>query len=247
MKACLNGAKRRADHEAAPATPQELATDARAAAAAGVAALHVHPRGVDEAETLDPAACGAAITAIRAACPGIPVGLSTAAWIAPDPRARVALIESWTVFPEFASVNFSEPGTAEVCAALSRSGIGIEAGLWSVEDARRLIASGLAPLCLRILVEAQQLARLRGGRRSRGGDRRGARRGGDPAAAGPSWGRPGDLGGAGCRARPWSRYPHWTGGYPAPIRRATCPGQRGARRRGRADGTPPRPSPSATP
>jgi uncharacterized protein (DUF849 family) len=155
VKACLNGARRRAEHDAVPVTPDHLAADARAAVEAGAAALHVHPRGADERETLDAAACGRAIAAIRRACPGVPVGVSTAAWMAPDPRARVALVASWTVLPDFASVNFSEAGAADVCRALRRAGVGIEAGLWSLDDVRALIASGLAAECVRMLVEAQ--------------------------------------------------------------------------------------------
>jgi len=155
VKACLNGARRRAEHEAVPITPRELARDARAAVDAGAAVLHVHPRGADDAETLDAAPCSAALTAIRDAVRGVPVGLSTAAWMAPDPRARLALIDAWAVLPDFASVNLSEPGAADVCAALLRRRVGIEAGVWSVEDARMLVETGLGPRCLRILVEAQ--------------------------------------------------------------------------------------------
>lgn len=157
VKACLNGGRRRAEHDAVPITPEQLAVDARAAVEAGAAALHVHPRGSDERETLEAAGCGRAITAIRRACPGVPIGVSTAAWIAPDPGARVALIASWTVLPDFASVNFSEAGAAEVGRALLRAGIGIEAGLWSLDDVHALIASGLAGECVRVLVEAQPL------------------------------------------------------------------------------------------
>ena len=153
VKACLNGGRRRAEHEAVPLTAHELAQDAAAAVAAGAAALHVHPRGADGAETLDAANCGTAITAIRAACPGVPVGLSTGAWMAPDPGVRAGLIESWTVLPDYASVNFSEAGAAGVCAVLLRRGIGIEAGLWSVDDVRTFVASDLAAWCLRVLVE----------------------------------------------------------------------------------------------
>ncbi|MHB8733284.1 MAG: 3-keto-5-aminohexanoate cleavage protein [bacterium] len=155
IKACLNGGRRRAEHEAVPLTAPELAQAAASAAAAGAAALHVHPRGADGAETLDGADCGAAIAAIRAACPGIPVGVSTGAWMAPDPGARARLIESWTVLPDYASVNFSETGAPDVCAVLMRRGIGIEAGLWSVDDVRTFVASDLAAWCLRVLVEAQ--------------------------------------------------------------------------------------------
>jgi uncharacterized protein (DUF849 family) len=149
----LNGTRSRGDHAAVPVTPQQLADDARAAVAAGAAALHVHPRGADGTETLDAAACAAVVTAIRTACPGIPVGLSTGAWMAPDPWARAKLIASWTALPDFASVNFSETGAADVCTVLMRRGIGIEAGLWSLEDVRVFVGSRLAPWCLRILVE----------------------------------------------------------------------------------------------
>lgn len=141
-----------------PVTPDELARDARAVVAAGAAALHVHPRDHAGAETLGAAASAAALAAIRGACPGVPVGLSTGAWMAPEPRARVALIEAWTALPDYASVNFSEPGAGEVCAALIRRGIGIEAGLWSVEDARTFVAGGFAAWSLRVLIEATPLA-----------------------------------------------------------------------------------------
>ena len=77
VKACVNGSRRRAEHTAVPVTGEELAADARAVVAAGAAALHVHPRSRDGHETLDAAACGAALAAIRDACPGVPVGLST--------------------------------------------------------------------------------------------------------------------------------------------------------------------------
>lgn len=138
-----------------PLTPQELALDAQAAVSAGAGALHVHPRGAGGAETMDAAACAEALTAIRAACPGITVGVSTGAWMAPQAPARAGLVESWTVLPDFASVNFSEPGAADVCAALIRRGIGIEAGIWSVDDVRTLVGTGLAAWCLRVLVESQ--------------------------------------------------------------------------------------------
>ena len=44
--------------------------------------------------------------------------------------------------PDYASVNVSEDGAFEVMRALSERGIGIEAGVWSVEDGRRLMAAG---------------------------------------------------------------------------------------------------------
>src|SRR5262249_41488758 len=57
-----------------------------------------------------------------------------------------------------ASVNFSEPGAIELCGVLLDRGIGIEAGIATAADTRRLIASGLAPKCRRVLIEGDGLA-----------------------------------------------------------------------------------------
>jgi uncharacterized protein (DUF849 family) len=81
--------------------------------------------------------------------------VSTAAWIAPDVGARVAAIRSWTSGPDFASVNLSEDGHREVMTALRGSGIGVEAGVWSVEDVGALAESGFAGALVRVLVEAE--------------------------------------------------------------------------------------------
>jgi uncharacterized protein (DUF849 family) len=83
----------------------------------------------------------------------VPVGVSTAAWIAPDVSARVAAIRSWAGGPDFASVNLSEDGHREVMAALRDTGIGIEAGVWTVEDVAALAESGFADGLVRVLVE----------------------------------------------------------------------------------------------
>ncbi|MFI6330886.1 3-keto-5-aminohexanoate cleavage protein [Micromonospora chersina] len=132
LKGCLNGGRLRAEHSGVPLTPGQLAADAVRCAAAGVAAVHVHPRDERGAESLDPAVIAAAVTAIRAARPGLPVGVSTGAWIAPEPADRVAAVRAWTVLPDFASVNAHEPGAAAVAAALHERGVMVEAGLWTV-------------------------------------------------------------------------------------------------------------------
>src|SRR2546425_5910257 len=123
---------------------------------AGVRALHVHPRGPEGAETLEASACDEAVLAIRHACPGVPIGLSTAAWIEPDPERRLAMIGSWTEWPDFASVNFAEAGATDLCQVLQRLGVGIEAGVWTVADAEALLASGFARHVVRVLVEPQE-------------------------------------------------------------------------------------------
>ena len=87
---------------------------------------------------------------VRDAC-GVPVGVSTGAWIEPDLEKRLALIATWTE-PDYASVNVSEDGAFAVMRALRGRGIGVEAGVWSVEDARRLKREAPQGLT-RILIE----------------------------------------------------------------------------------------------
>ena len=156
LKACLNGGRTRDEHGAVPQTAAELAADARRAVDAGARAVHVHPRGVYGAETLGPGPCGEAVAAIREACPGIPVGLSTGEWIEPALDRRLSLIAAWDPPPDFASVNVSDEGAFAVARALLSSGIGVEAGLASIHDARVLVVSGIAGRCTRILVEPRE-------------------------------------------------------------------------------------------
>jgi uncharacterized protein (DUF849 family) len=155
VKACLNGNRPPDAHPELPLTSEELAADAAACVAAGARALHVHPRDTGGAESLDARVVDTAVIAIRAACPGVPVGVSTAAWILPGLAARVAAIGAWTSVPDFASVNLSEAGHRVLMGALHESGIGIEAGVWTVEDATALAESGFADDVVRVLVEPE--------------------------------------------------------------------------------------------
>lgn len=158
LKACLNGSRSRDEHPAVPRTPQELATDAAAAVQAGARILHLHPYDKRGVETLAAAPCAAAIQAVRAACPGIPISLSTAADIEPDPHRRLESIAGWTELPELVTANQGEPGIAELCDHLIARGVGIEAGLLALEDARAFVRSGLAPRCVRVLFEPSDAA-----------------------------------------------------------------------------------------
>jgi len=139
-----------------PLTPAELAREAAAAVEAGADAFHVHPRNADGKEALDAATVGAAVTAIRAVAPRNALGVSTGAWIEPEPNRRVAAILAWEVLPDFASVNFSEKGAEKVCEALLDHGIPIEAGLTSLADVDRFLRSGFVSQCLRLLFEPVQ-------------------------------------------------------------------------------------------
>jgi uncharacterized protein (DUF849 family) len=156
VKACLSGSREPGSHPALPLTAEALAAAARAVADAGAFAVHVHPRRADGAQTLDPVPCGQAVAAIRLACPGLPVGLSTAAWIEPDPDRRLSRVLGWDPRPDFVSVNLQEPGAVDLVRGLPRAGIGVEAGVWTAMSARRLVEEDLARQCLRVLVEPQE-------------------------------------------------------------------------------------------
>jgi uncharacterized protein (DUF849 family) len=157
IQACLNGARPADFHPTLPLTPEAVARDAAACVAAGAVALHLHPRDAEGRESLEPAVVAATLRAVRAAVPGIPVSLSTGAWIMADDTARRRCLAGWATLggarPEEASVNLSEADAPAVIEALFAAGIGVEAGLASMEDAERLISLGLAPRCHRILLE----------------------------------------------------------------------------------------------
>jgi uncharacterized protein (DUF849 family) len=149
----LNGARTRAEHPATPQSPSELAADALAVREAGAFAVHVHPRDAHGVQTLEADACDATVAAIRAAAPGLPVGLSTSEAIDPDPFARAAAVTRWRQRPDFISVNVSESGWAGIVRAASRTGIGVEAGLATPADAVEFARSPFTHQVIRVLVE----------------------------------------------------------------------------------------------
>jgi hypothetical protein len=84
-------------------------------------------------------ACSETLRQVRAACPGIPISLSTSAGIEPDPERRIALVAAWTDLPELVTANQGEDGILDLCDLLLTRGIGIEAGLLSLGAARPLL------------------------------------------------------------------------------------------------------------
>ena len=149
LQACLNGPRAPGAHPALPLDAAQLAADARACVAAGAGALHLHPRDAGGGESLAASVVDPVVGAVREAC-GAPVGVATGAWVEPDPARRAALVGAWRE-PDLASVNLSEQGAEEVMRALAQAGIGVEAGVWSADDADRLAATGAA--VVRVLVE----------------------------------------------------------------------------------------------
>lgn len=159
LKVCLNGGRGRDEHPDVPVTSAEVGAAALAAVAAGAEAVHLHPRAHDGKESLHPGDIASAVAAVRRSSPGVPVGVSTGLWIAGgDVGLRKVMVERWgrlpvSERPDFASVNVSEPGFADLVDTLHHAGIGVEAGVWSDADADALAAVGRADKVVRILVE----------------------------------------------------------------------------------------------
>jgi uncharacterized protein (DUF849 family) len=167
VQACLNGGRMRAEHPAVPQSADELAADAVAVRTAGAFAVHVHPRDALGVQTMDPVLCEDAVAAIRAAAPGLPIGLSTSESIDPDPFARAAAVSSWRGGPDFVSVNLSELGWAGVVRAALHAAIAVEAGIGAPGDAEEFAGSPFTHQVVRVLVEvdggveeAEAIARL---------------------------------------------------------------------------------------
>jgi uncharacterized protein (DUF849 family) len=155
VKACLNGGRMPAEHAGVPLAPAELAADAVAVRAAGAFAVHVHPRGRGGLQTIDAKACDAAVAAIRAAAPRLPIGFSMSAAIDPDPFARAAAMAAWRHRPDFVLVNLSEVGWTGIARAALHAGIAVEAGLAVPAHAEELRSSPFAHQVLRVLVKVE--------------------------------------------------------------------------------------------
>ncbi len=138
----LNGSYTRDDHPGVPVTLDEIVADAVACRDAGAASVHFHPRRGDGRESLAAETHDAVVAAVRAAAPDLEVSCSTQEDIdlggAPD---RIAAIRAWANPPDLVSLNLSEDGAVELGAALVDRGIGIEAGVWTLEDADALLAA----------------------------------------------------------------------------------------------------------
>ncbi|KUH39592.1 MULTISPECIES: 3-keto-5-aminohexanoate cleavage protein [Streptomyces] len=157
IQACLNGRRTTRDHPAVPLTARQLARDAGLAHAAGASGVHLHPRDGHGRESLDAAVVSDAVRAVRRACPGLEVSVSTGLWMCEgDASAREAAVAGWADAehrPDVVSLNLDEPGFDRMARALGELGVGVEAGVWSPADAERLLDGPHAATCHRILVE----------------------------------------------------------------------------------------------
>lgn len=153
VKACINGARSPDQHPGLPITPQQLADEAVAAHRAGAKAVHMHPKTADGVDSLLPEVVDAAVSAVRHAVPGLPLGVTTGYWALPDADARLRAVDAWRVLPDFASVNWHEPGSDELARLLLSKGLGVEVGIFHAEAAESWAASELAQHCMRVMIE----------------------------------------------------------------------------------------------
>ncbi|MGA5463374.1 3-keto-5-aminohexanoate cleavage protein [Mycobacterium sp. NPDC050041] len=155
LKACINGARTPDQHPGLPVSPDELAAAALAAHHAGAKAVHLHPKTADGVDSLQPDVVAAAVTAVRQAVPGLPLGVTTGYWALPDAAERQRAVESWDVLPDFASLNWHEPGSPELAAVLLAKGLGVEVGIFHAEAAQSWATSEIARHCMRVMIELQ--------------------------------------------------------------------------------------------
>lgn len=150
LQAALNGDR---VHPAVPHTPDEIAADTVAAVAAGAQSVHVHVFDDEGRQTLAPDYIARVLKTVRAASSHTPISLTTSADVEADPASRYRAVEAWTELPDLVTANQGEDGIADLCELLVSRGVGIEAGLLSLGDARAFVASGAARWCVRVMVE----------------------------------------------------------------------------------------------
>jgi uncharacterized protein (DUF849 family) len=155
VKACINGARTPDQHPNLPVTPAQLAAAAVQAHEAGAQAVHLHPKTPDGRDSLEPEVVAAAVMAVREAAPGLPLGVTTGFWALPDADARRRAVEGWTVLPDFASLNWHEPGSPELAEVLLGKGLGVEIGIFDAEAAAAWADSSMAQHCMRVMIELQ--------------------------------------------------------------------------------------------
>ncbi|MEN3220168.1 3-keto-5-aminohexanoate cleavage protein [Mycolicibacterium porcinum] len=153
LKACVNGARTPDQHPDLPVTPEQLADAAVAAHRAGAQAVHLHPKAADGTDSLAASVVDSAVAAVHHNVPGLPLGVTTGYWALPDPRARLRAVEEWSELPDFASVNWHEPGAEDLARLLLDRGIGVEAGLFHADAAAAWASSELAEHCMRVMIE----------------------------------------------------------------------------------------------
>ncbi len=156
--ACLNGDRRPGAHPSLPVSVDQLVTDAHAVVAAGATAVHIHPRDTGGAESLDPQTVAALMERLRAEGPDVPVSLTTSLSAESDPWRRYDLVQRWAspLLPDSVSVNLHEAGSVDLIHLLGDRRVAVEAGVWTVDAARILVATRVEVAA--VLVEPTQVS-----------------------------------------------------------------------------------------
>jgi uncharacterized protein (DUF849 family) len=163
IKAAINGGRLKADHDAVPVSPAEQAADVVDCLKAGANVIHLHVRSTSSEgglssgkESLFAEDVSLTLLATHSATANAQIGVSTGAWILPNPKARLEAVAAWEVLPDFASVNFIEEGAVELATLLLSRGVDVEAGLSDTYAADLFVNSHLASRCIRLLLEPQE-------------------------------------------------------------------------------------------
>ncbi|GAB3722765.1 3-keto-5-aminohexanoate cleavage protein [Nocardiopsis oceani] len=156
--ACLNGDRRPGAHPSLPVSVDQLVADAHSVVTAGATAVHIHPRDPGGAESLDPQTVSALMERMRADGPDVPVSLTTSLSAESDPWRRYDMVQRWAspALPDSVSVNLHEAGSVDLIQLLGDRRVEVEAGVWTVDAARILIATGVRVSA--VLVEPTQVA-----------------------------------------------------------------------------------------
>jgi uncharacterized protein (DUF849 family) len=156
--ACLNGDRRPGAHPSLPVSVDQLVADAHAVVAAGATAVHVHQRDPGGAESLQPQVVAALMERMRSEGPDVPVSLTTALSAESDPWRRYDLVQRWAspLLPDSVSVNLHEAGSVDLIHLLGDRRVAVEAGVWTVEAARILVATRVEVAA--VLVEPTQVS-----------------------------------------------------------------------------------------
>ncbi len=156
IQCALNGDCGPDDHPEVPVSLEQLVADAAACSAAGAGSVHLHPRRPgDGIESLVADSPDAVVAAIRTNCLGLEISCSTQEDIDLGTASdRITAVRAWMWFrPMSSRLNLVEDGAIEFGAALLDCGIGIEAGVFTLDDAARLLAAPWASQITRVLVE----------------------------------------------------------------------------------------------
>lgn len=155
LKVALNGARPKAENQNIPQTIEEIAARVKDVFNFGYSVFHIHCYNKQGIESLVPEDVEKLVTSVKQISPDIQIGISTGDWIEPDLKKRIQHINNWNVVPDFVSVNMIEDNVHDICNALIKKGVLIEAGLNELLAAEIFINSGIEPYCTRILIEPE--------------------------------------------------------------------------------------------